>query len=562
MISLRIALFLAGVCLIVACPCAWAHTDVTPEQAHDLIDSVDGLIVVDVREPSEYCDARGHIPGAQNYPLNSGVLQARFEELPMDSPILVVCRSGGRSNQAANFLDSQGFSTIYDMTGGMNAWQWETAPCKYAGGSGTDDDPYQIATAADLIALGGTPDDYDKHFILTADIDLDPNLPGRKVFDGAVIAPDTSVEDDGFQGEPFAGVFDGNDHTISRLEITGESHLGLFGWLSGDVTGLGVVDVNILGSDCIGGLAGYNDEGDVDACHSTGAVAGTWVVGGLVGVNSGSIENSCSSADITAVKGVGGLVGRNRSLVANCYSTAAICGSVYVGGLVGDNDPNAMVTHSYSASVIDNNSDPANQTEPEGIGGLTGRNMGDVIDCFWDVEISDFSLDGDGLDLTTAQMQTADTFLNAGWDFVCEAVNGTEDIWSISEPNYPRLAWELQEVPACPAAVVELYERNFDATIAQGVVLVDFYATWCSHCRTQAPILDDVAEQVRGKAQVAKLDIDQARSVAQSYGVTAIPTLIVFREGEIFERFLGVTQAPILIAAIQSAIDYQPPAHR
>ena len=61
-------------------------------------------------------------------------------------------------------------------------------------------DPYQIATAADLIALGETPDDYDKHFILTADIDLDPNLPGRKVFDKAVIAPDTDVDIWGFRG--------------------------------------------------------------------------------------------------------------------------------------------------------------------------------------------------------------------------------------------------------------------------------------------------------------------------------------------------------------------------
>ena len=55
--------------------------------------------------------------------------------------------------------------------------------------------PYQIATAADLIALGETPEDYDKHFILTADIDLDPNLPGRKVFDKAVIAADTDPND-------------------------------------------------------------------------------------------------------------------------------------------------------------------------------------------------------------------------------------------------------------------------------------------------------------------------------------------------------------------------------
>ena len=53
-----------------------------------------------------------------------------------------------------------------------------TQASAYSGGSGTPEDPYQIATAEDLIMLGETPDDYDKHFVLTADIDLDPNLPG------------------------------------------------------------------------------------------------------------------------------------------------------------------------------------------------------------------------------------------------------------------------------------------------------------------------------------------------------------------------------------------------
>lgn len=94
---------------------------------------------------------------------------------------------------------------------------------KYSGGSGTTQDPYQIATAADLMALGETPADYDKHFVLTADIDLDPNLPGRKVFDNAVIA--------GAWKLPFTGVFDGNDHTISHPTIVGEFSLGLFGQL-------------------------------------------------------------------------------------------------------------------------------------------------------------------------------------------------------------------------------------------------------------------------------------------------------------------------------------------
>ncbi|UCD00010.1 MAG: right-handed parallel beta-helix repeat-containing protein, partial [Phycisphaerales bacterium] len=88
---------------------------------------------------------------------------------------------------------------------------------KYSGGIGEPNDPYQIATAEDLIALGETPEDYDKHFILTADIDLDPNLPGRKVFDKAVIASTTSWE----ERIPFTGVFDGNSHSICHLTING-----------------------------------------------------------------------------------------------------------------------------------------------------------------------------------------------------------------------------------------------------------------------------------------------------------------------------------------------------
>ncbi len=539
-----------------------AHTDVTPQQALDLIETTEDLIVLDVREPSEYCDARGHIRGALNYPLNTGVLYDRFAELPADKPILVVCRSGGRSNVASNFLDSQGFAEVYDMMGGMNAWPGETVPCKYAGGGGTADDPYEIATAADLIALGETPDDYDKHFVLTADIDLDPNLPGGRVFDNALIAPDANARESSFQGPHFTGVFDGNGQTIANLTVAAETHVGLFGRLSGEVRGLGIVDVNLAGSDCIGALAGYSDEGLVIDCYSTGALEGTWLVGGLLGENDGHVARSFSAAAIKAIKGIGGLVGRNQGTVDNCYSAAAIDAGVYFGGLVGDNEPNALVIHSYSASVL--TSDP-NRIDPNdigGFGGLIGRNRGDVVGSFWDAEVSTFSPDSDGTGLATAEMQTAAPFLNAGWDFVCEAANGADNIWSIAEPNYPRFVWELDEAPTCPAVVLELNARNFDATIATGVVLVDFYATWCSHCDTQLPIMDEVAEQVQGQATVAKVDIDQARPLAQQYNVTAIPNLILFRDGEVIERFLGVTQAPVLTAAIEAALDYEPPARR
>jgi rhodanese-related sulfurtransferase len=126
----------------------WSHTDVTPQEAKNLVDTNDNLIVVDVREEeSEYCDEDptppvppGHIPGALNYPWSSGVLEKRYAELPIDGEILIVCRSGNRSNQAAEFLDSKGYLTIYDMIDGMGAWEWETVICLDSDEDGINDD--------------------------------------------------------------------------------------------------------------------------------------------------------------------------------------------------------------------------------------------------------------------------------------------------------------------------------------------------------------------------------------------------------------------------------------
>jgi rhodanese-related sulfurtransferase len=120
--------------------CALAHTDVNSLEAKNMIDSNDQLIVIDVREEYEYCAVAGHIPGALNYPWNSQVLQQRYDELPRDREILVYCRSGYRSNLAANFLDDNGFLYVYDMLGGFLAWKWETAGCVDSDGDGFNDD--------------------------------------------------------------------------------------------------------------------------------------------------------------------------------------------------------------------------------------------------------------------------------------------------------------------------------------------------------------------------------------------------------------------------------------
>lgn len=121
-------------------PCAWGHADVSTVTANAMITSNSDLIVIDVREPGEYCGINGHIPGALNYPWNSGVLQARYAELPVDADILVVCGSGMRSNLAANFLDANGYLHIYDMTGGMNAWTYDRVGCVDSDADAVNDD--------------------------------------------------------------------------------------------------------------------------------------------------------------------------------------------------------------------------------------------------------------------------------------------------------------------------------------------------------------------------------------------------------------------------------------
>ena len=91
---------------------------------------------------------------------------------------------------------------------------------EFSGGTGEPNDPYQIATAVDLMLLGESPEYYDKHFILTDDIDLDPNLPGRKVFEKSAIAPDANMVDRFFEGTPFFGVFNGNGNKILNFSCS------------------------------------------------------------------------------------------------------------------------------------------------------------------------------------------------------------------------------------------------------------------------------------------------------------------------------------------------------
>jgi thioredoxin 1 len=104
------------------------------------------------------------------------------------------------------------------------------------------------------------------------------------------------------------------------------------------------------------------------------------------------------------------------------------------------------------------------------------------------------------------------------------------------------------------ATVLVLNDSNFDSQVQSGVVLVDFWATWCGPCKAQGPIVEQVAKQVAGKAKVAKLDVDSAHTIAQRFNIEAIPTLVVFKNGKPVKQFVGLTNADKIIAAISSAL--------
>lgn len=95
-------------------------------------------------------------------------------------------------------------------------------------------------------------------------------------------------------------------------------------------------------------------------------------------------------------------------------------------------------------------------------------------------------------------------------------------------------------------AIVALNNDNFDATVKEGTVLVDFWATWCGPCKMQAPILEQVDANLNGAVTIGKVDVDDNPELANRFGVSSIPTLVILKDGEVAEKRVGVTDAATL----------------
>lgn len=374
---------------------------------------------------------------------------------------------------ATNATDSGVVTAIFPKTG--------PAP-EFAGGDGTDGNPYQVATAEHL---NNVRNHLSAHFVQTADIDLTTYL-----------AEGGAGHNSGAGWEPigtdsaFTGNFNGNGKKISNLKIDRSSYIGLFGQNKGVIRNVSLIEVDASGSAYVGGLVGYNYQGAVIDSNVTGSIisnaTGEVFVGGLIGYNNytatvrgcysagsvsaptgdyvggliGGNDNYClvdksfSTSTVTGgLNRTGGLIGQNyNSTIVKCFATGNVTGIAYVGGLVGENGgTQAANTDSYATGTVTGTS--------VYIGGLVGRNFfgptvnncyaigsvtgtggliggtqsgATVTSSYWNTETSGQGSSAGGVGKTTVEMNTQETFVD--WDF--------DTIWDIdpTENNgYPFL---------------------------------------------------------------------------------------------------------------------------
>ena len=263
-------------------------------------------------------------------------------------------------------------------------------------GNGTPEDPYPIATLADLKWVSEHSDIWNGSFVQTADIDASTTSTWNA---GKGFSPIGDVT------TKFTGSYNGQYHTITGLTINrpdiNDYNIGLFGVTSSaTLKNIGLPDCSIIGGYNVGALVGY------------------------MGYNS-----------------------IRTSSISDCYCTGEVSGTSYVGGLVGANQTSG-ITNSYSTCKVTALTDAA---------GLLALNLNSTIaNCFYDKNTSGQTDNtGKGTPKTTVEMKTQSTF--TGWDFAGETANGTADIWAISSTlnnGYPCFMSQITS-PVAPTVTTQ-----------------------------------------------------------------------------------------------------------
>jgi len=400
--------------------------------------------------------------------------------------------------------ENQGVWTI-DESNDYPRLTWEGKPGQplpvrqlsyFLTGTGTAEDPYMIHTAEQLNLIWLFPCEQNKHFRLANNIDLSGYTGTEFNIIGSYSDPFTGVFDGnshtisnftyetssggsyglfGYVGDAnalikdlhltspnvgagpamYVGCLVGqlNEGHITGCSVTGgsaslEGNSPMYGSSAGGLVGRNQgmisncrVTASVTGNCWAGGLVGHNSSGTILNCYTAGSVTDpeSGVNGGLVGSSyKGTISKCYSATNVSAgwMGVAGGLVGNNGSgcMISNCYATGSVTGGLYTGGLVGGNS--GAISKCYATGSVTGS----------GTGGLVGVNEdGGIVEAsFWDIETSGQTTSAGGIGLPTELMQRTLIFTSAGWDFVGEEENGTDDIWSIHEGiDYPVFVWEI-----------------------------------------------------------------------------------------------------------------------
>jgi hypothetical protein len=403
-------------------------------------------------------------------------------------------------------------------------------------GSGTETDPYIIA---DVYQLQEMNNDLDAWYELGNDIDASDTINWNW---GEGFLPIGS----------FMGKFDGENYAISDLYINrhSQSNIGLFGNITGssEIRNVRLLNINIIGNSEIGGLVGVN-YGTIKNSHSIGNISGYGAVGGLVGRNGGTISKSYAEGNVVGINVIGGLVGWNAGgTISESYASGAVTGHHYIGGLVGYLEQgNVLDSYStgnaagwqhvgglcgllgpYYFGTINNCYAAGNVTGDSLLGGLAdcypGWDNGGCLNSYWDIETSGQNTSAGGEGKTTAEMKTKSTFNN--WDFV--------NIWMICEGiDYPRLLW--QGVTCPPADPVELLVE-----LAQDVIALN--------------LQQGISNSLDSKLQAAMQALDD---INENNDVAAINTLQAFINAVEAQRGSKISEAnaDALITSAQEIIN-------
>ena len=298
----------------------------------------------------------------------------------------------------------------------FGAYNWTTNP-----GNGTADNPYQLSTAEQVASIGSNAALLDKHFILTADINM-----SAYTFNNSPIAPDTNQNNSYTDEIRFSGSLDGQGYRILNLKITrsGTSYnIGLIGITTGTswkIKNLGLENINISvgnASEYLGGLVSRAYGGTVSDCYVTGLITSgttTKYMGGLMGLSSTVISNCyamCTITNGTGSSSTGGAVGQLSTTygkLEKCYSTSIVNSGATIssiGAFVGTLVSGAQVNDSYYLSTVGPNN-------------------------------------GIGIAKTPVQLKQIATYTN--WEFN-GAQLGNQGHWRMrdGQPAYPYLAWEF-----------------------------------------------------------------------------------------------------------------------